>query len=261
MTGRLYVATKGFFGGGLYAAPPELAGDAPNTLGLVGETTGIVTDGAFFPDGEHLVLRTYTGAVVYSFPALEQVGAFDLPTQEQGRGSPRRPTAFVYLSSEGQQAPVLEVPLPAEIRSALSPTPPPAATSRPRRRPPRGAPPDGGTTAVDDLAAAARSQRVVVGGRGRDPGRGRARAAPVAAPPLGHRPPPVRRVLPDAAVDRLPQQVGMAGVPAVLLDHVADQPAQVGAPAVGDVDPQVEALAAGQGRRPRAGRERATASS
>ena len=86
VTGRLYVATKGIFGGELYAAPPELADDAPNVLGLVGETTGIVTDGAFFPDGEHLVLRTYTNAVVYSFPALEQVGSFDLPSQEQGEG-------------------------------------------------------------------------------------------------------------------------------------------------------------------------------
>lgn len=156
VTGRLYVATKGIFGGRLYAAPPELAGDAPNTLGLVGETTGIVTDGAFFPDGEHLVLRTYTGAFVYSFPALEQVGAFDLPSQEQGEGIAAPSDRVVYLSSEGQQAPVLEVTLPAEIRSALSPTPPPAATSSPSTpSTATSARPDGGTTAVDDLAAAA----------------------------------------------------------------------------------------------------------
>ncbi len=73
VTGRLYVVTKGVFAGELYAAPPELADRAPNTLGLIGATTGIVTDGAFFPDGEHLILRTYTNAVVYSFPALEEV--------------------------------------------------------------------------------------------------------------------------------------------------------------------------------------------
>ena len=137
VTGRLYVATKGFFGGELYAAPPELADDAPNTLGLVGETTGIVTDGAFFPDGEHLILRTYTNAVVYAFPSLEQVGAFDLPSQEQGEGIAAPSDKVVYLSSEGQQAPVLKVPLPPEIRAALSPTPTASASVDAVHRRPR----------------------------------------------------------------------------------------------------------------------------
>jgi len=155
VTGRLYVATKGFFGGELYAAPPELADDAPNMLGLVGETTGIVTDGAFFPDGEHLVLRTYTNAVVYSFPALEQVGAFDLPTQEQGEGIAAPATRFVYLSSEGQQAPVLRVPLPPEIREALVPTPTPTSrqTSAPATSP--DPQPEGGATSVEQITAEA----------------------------------------------------------------------------------------------------------
>ena len=145
VTGRLYVATKGFFGGELYAAPPELADDAPNMLGLVGETTGIVTDGAFFPDGEHLVLRTYTNAVVYSFPALEQVGAFDLPSQEQGEGIAAPSTRFVYLSSEGQQAPVLRVPAAAGDQGGAGPDPDDVAVrcvrATPRRLPsPRVAP-------------------------------------------------------------------------------------------------------------------------
>ncbi len=158
VTGRLYVATKGFFTGELYAAPPELADDAPNVLGLVGETTGIVTDGAFFPDGEHLILRTYTNAVVYSFPALEQVGAFDLPSQEQGEGIAAPNNRFVYLSSEGQQAPVLKVALPPEIQEVLSPTPSP--TSSPSTSTPPAVEPDGGATAVDDLAAAAADRSV-----------------------------------------------------------------------------------------------------
>lgn len=162
VTGRLYVATKGIFGGELYAAPPEPAGGGPNTLGLIGETTGIVTDGAFFPDGEHLILRTYTSAVVYSFPALEQVGFFDLPTQEQGEGIAAPSDRFVYLSSEGQRSPVLKVPLPAAIRTAIAPavtpTPSPTPTSSPA---PTAAPePDGGATAVDDLAAAAADRSV-----------------------------------------------------------------------------------------------------
>jgi hypothetical protein len=151
VTGRLYVATKGIFGGELYAAPPELADDAPNMLGLVGETTGIVTDGAFFPDGDHIILRTYGTAVVYSFPALEQVGAFDLPSQEQGEGIAVPSTRFVYLSSEGQQAPVLKVPVPRVIRSALSPTPTSTASVTPSS--PATAEPEGGATSVDDITA------------------------------------------------------------------------------------------------------------
>ncbi|WP_107704542.1 hypothetical protein [Nocardioides allogilvus] len=164
VTGRLYVATKGFFGGELYAAPPELADDAPNMLGLVGETAGIVTDGAFFPDGEHLVLRTYTNAVVYSFPALEQVGAFDLPSQQQGEGIAVASTRAVLLSSEGQQAPVLRVPLPASIRSVLSatagPTPSPLASSSTSPSATPAPEPEGGARAVDDLTEAAGDRSV-----------------------------------------------------------------------------------------------------
>ena len=166
VTGRLYVATKGFFGGELYAAPPELADDAPNLLGLVGETTGIVTDGAFFPDGDHLILRTYTNAVVYSFPALEQVGAFDLPSQEQGEGIAAPSTRFVYLSSEGQQAPVLRVPLPSEISEVLAPTPTPtptpASSSSPSTAPASSpaAQQEGGATSVQDITAEVRDRDV-----------------------------------------------------------------------------------------------------
>ena len=45
-------------------------------------------------------------------------------------------------------------------------------------------------------------------------------------------PPAGRRVLADAAVDGLAEQVGVAGVPAVLLDQVADEPAQAGVAAL-----------------------------
>lgn len=123
VTGRLYVATKGVFAGELYAAPPDLADDAPNMLGLLGSTTGIVTDGAFLPDGEHLVLRTYTNAVLYTFPALEPVAAFELPSQQQGEGIAAPATDAVFVSSEGQRAPVLRVPLPPDVRTLLTPTP------------------------------------------------------------------------------------------------------------------------------------------
>lgn len=157
-TGRLYVATKGFFGGELYAAPPELADDAPNMLGKIGDTSGIVTDGAFFPDGAHLILRTYSSAYVYSFPDLLSIGDFPLPAQEQGEGIAAMSNRDVYLSSEGQQAPVLKVPLPPEIRAALLPKPS-ASLSVPA--PTATAPePEGGARAVDDLTDAVADRSV-----------------------------------------------------------------------------------------------------
>ena len=46
----------------------------------------IATDGAFFPDGQHFVVRNYAVAAVYAFPSLEKVDQFQLPDQQQGEG-------------------------------------------------------------------------------------------------------------------------------------------------------------------------------
>jgi len=61
--------------------------------------------------------------------------------------------------------------------------------------------------------------------------------------------PSSRRVFTDQSVDGLAEQVGVPGVPAILLDQVAEQPAQAGMASVGpgDVDELVEA-AVGQDR-------------
>ena len=116
-TGRLLVVTKGVFGGEVYAAPPEPADDAPNQLGEVGQVIGLVTDGAFFPDGRHLVLRTYSRATVYTCPDLESLGSWDLPAQPQGEGVAVAPDGSLLLSTEGQGTEVLSVPVPPRIRA------------------------------------------------------------------------------------------------------------------------------------------------
>src|SRR6478672_4960379 len=63
-TGRLYVATKNVFGGVLYAVPEHLDPARPNQLKAVGRVLPVATDGSFFPDGRHLVIRNYSTAVV-----------------------------------------------------------------------------------------------------------------------------------------------------------------------------------------------------
>lgn len=122
VTGRLYVASKVVFGGRLYAAPARLRTDRANPMEELGPVLPIATDGAFFPDGRHLVLRDYGRAVVYSFPDLEVVGEVELPEQRQGEGIAVAPDGTVYVSSEGRRAPVLEVTLPGRVREAVSGT-------------------------------------------------------------------------------------------------------------------------------------------
>jgi hypothetical protein len=114
------VASKVVFGGRLYAAPATLRADRPNPMAELGPVLPIATDGAFFPDGRHLVLRDYGRAVVYTFPALEVVGEVELPDQRQGEGIAVAPDGTVYVSSEGRRAPVLEVTLPERVRTAVT---------------------------------------------------------------------------------------------------------------------------------------------
>jgi hypothetical protein len=130
-TGRLYVATKNVLGGALYAAPRTLAADDPNELEELGPVLPIATDAAFFPDGQHLVVRNYSRAAVYSFPGLAEVGSFPLPDQEQGEGIVVDDDGSLLLTSEGQYAPVLRVPLPDGVRRAMAGRGPASPSSAP----------------------------------------------------------------------------------------------------------------------------------
>lgn len=117
-TGRLYVVSKEFIGR-IYAAPERLDAEGTGELTPVDEVLGIVTDGAFLPDGEHLVLRNYTQAAVYTWPELDRVALLDLPPQQQGEGLAVTEDGEILLSSEGQDAEVLRVELPADLRAEL----------------------------------------------------------------------------------------------------------------------------------------------
>jgi len=144
ITGRLYIASKDVFGGVLYAAPEKLDASGPNRMKALGRVLPVATDGAFFPDGQHVILRDYTSAVVYSWPSMQPVGRFDLPRQRQGEGIAVAQDGKVYVSSEGLHAPVLEVPLPPRIEAAVkgqvSIGPSSPATSGPADSAPPGEP-------------------------------------------------------------------------------------------------------------------------
>ncbi|HEU5038116.1 MAG TPA: hypothetical protein VFT70_14000 [Nocardioides sp.] len=107
--GRLLVVTKEFLGGAVYATPTQLSPSEPNELEKVGRTMGFVTDGAFFPDGRHYVLRDYGGAAVYTYPGNHRVASFRLPDQRQGEGIAVDAQGWVHVSSEGEHSEVLRV--------------------------------------------------------------------------------------------------------------------------------------------------------
>lgn len=129
-TGRLYVVSKEIFGGTLYAAPRVLREDRPNRLEPVADAIPIATDGSFWPDGEHLVVRGYGRAVVYAWPSMRAVADLALPDQDQGEGIAVDEDGRVLVSTEGQFTDVLEVPLSRAVRQALEPT-----TDRPSEQP------------------------------------------------------------------------------------------------------------------------------
>lgn len=111
-SGRLFVVSKSVFGGVVYAAPRRLEAGTSHRLRQFAQVEGLVTDGAFLPDGRHVVLRSYGSATVYTFPAFELRGTVTLPPQEQGEAIAVGPDGRVLLSSEGRGTPVLEVELP-----------------------------------------------------------------------------------------------------------------------------------------------------
>lgn len=106
--GRLYIATKGFLGGNLYAAPYPLR-DGVLTK-VAGGVLPMATDGVFLPGGHQVLIRNYDSLAVYALPSMQLLGTQDLPPQKQGEGIGYA-RGMLYLSSEGLHAPVLAVPL------------------------------------------------------------------------------------------------------------------------------------------------------
>lgn len=121
-TGQVFVVVKEFIGR-VYAAPRRLDPDGPNRLREVGSALGISTDGAFWPDGNHVVLRNYGQAAVYTWPELRRLDTLTLPTQEQGEGIAVSPEGSVYVSSEGEASDVLRIDMPAALRAELDAEP------------------------------------------------------------------------------------------------------------------------------------------
>jgi hypothetical protein len=129
-TGQLFVVSKNVFGGTVYAVPAGARPGTVTTMRRFAQVPGLVTDGAFLPDGEHVVLRGYGSATVLTFPAFEVTGTVNLPEQRQGEAVSVGRDGRVLLSSEGVGTDVLQVRLPARLTAGptTSPSPSPRAS-------------------------------------------------------------------------------------------------------------------------------------
>jgi hypothetical protein len=130
-TGRLYVVSKQESGAGIYAAPAELRRNGENVLRRVADAPSEVTDGAFLPDGERVVLRGYFSATVYD-RRWRELGTLPVPIQPQGESlAAARDGRAVLVGSEGAGADVWQLPLAQATRGG----PAPAADAMPAGTP------------------------------------------------------------------------------------------------------------------------------
>lgn len=156
-TGQLLIVTKGFLGGGVYAAPLPLLPSAPNVLRRVGEVgVADVTAGDISPDGSRVVLRSYTTAYEWDVRGDDVVAALGtdpveipLPRAPQGEGITYSADGRSLLtSSEGRGAPLQEMRRLVPARS-------PAGTPGAAKPPPEASDPSGGDSTFLLLGAGA----------------------------------------------------------------------------------------------------------
>jgi hypothetical protein len=139
VTGRLHVVSKGLFGGQVFEAPRRLSAEKPNVLRPVADVDGLVTDGAFLPDGRFAALRSYSNLTILAADGWRNVQGMRLPDQDQGEGLAVGPEGdSVLLSTEGARTEVLALPLSEAILDRVAaaeparPDPPtPAEPARP----------------------------------------------------------------------------------------------------------------------------------
>ncbi|MFP3992866.1 WD40 repeat domain-containing protein, partial [Streptomyces sp. E11-3] len=113
-TGRVYIGDKKKDGdGGLFEGPAELSASGTNVFKRVGDVDLWTTDGAFSPDGERLVLRSYFEAESYGWKDGRLSGdgeRVSVPFQRQGESVTFSAdgTTLMY-GSEGERSPVRAV--------------------------------------------------------------------------------------------------------------------------------------------------------
>jgi hypothetical protein len=120
-TGRMSIVTKGLLGGGVYRLPSPLSSEEVNVARSTDvSVAGMVTDGAYLPDGEGVLLRTYIDIVVYTAPGWRELGAIDTPRQPQSESlAAWKPGRSVLVGTEKLPSPIIEIGIPDRMWSQL----------------------------------------------------------------------------------------------------------------------------------------------
>lgn len=118
-TGRVLLVTKGLLAGAVYTADRvRWEAGAITRLRRVAAAPGLVSDGAWSPDGARLVLRTYRDALVGRRPGVTGIRV-DLPAQEQGESVAwTLDGSALLIGSEGRDSVVWRVPVSAPAATA-----------------------------------------------------------------------------------------------------------------------------------------------
>ncbi|MGW3974997.1 WD40 repeat domain-containing protein [Streptomyces mirabilis] len=124
-TGRVYIADKNEDGGHLYEGPARLSTSGTNIFRPVATIDLWVTDGAFSPDGQQLVVRGYFGGIAYAWNdgRLKRQGRLNVPLQRQGESVTYTPDGSrLMYGSEGKDSPVQPGSVPGGGSGSKSPS-------------------------------------------------------------------------------------------------------------------------------------------
>jgi len=129
-TNQLYIVTKSTKGGAIYSAPPAPSVEGTNELTKFAPAPkGVFTDGTFLPDGQQVVLRTYTDVQTVAWGETPTVIAKGVTPLGQGESVALGKTDDTLLVGyDAENSPVYQVQVPAKKAAS----PPPNATPSPK---------------------------------------------------------------------------------------------------------------------------------
>jgi hypothetical protein len=132
-TQRVYLVSKNRNARGSIYALPTLRNGETAPAKAIAEAPKAVTDATFTHDGRWALLRTQDDVWVYDPKTWQPVDRFDTPDLQQGESiTVERGDRTVLLGSEGENSPILRVPLPVlpDDPAPIKLTDPPAAGTR-----------------------------------------------------------------------------------------------------------------------------------
>ncbi len=124
-TGATYLISKGFVGGDVFVLPEPLSTSEANVATTVGRAPGLVTDGAFTPDGKLVLLRTYVEVRELDPKDWSETRTIETPPMRQSEmiAADRDGSTFL-IGSEGAASPLIRVKIPdGSEPTAAAPTP------------------------------------------------------------------------------------------------------------------------------------------